>query len=68
MILIDFAGHKIECPDGTTVAELLEIEEVRNPEVALIQVNFVDVTPDHRDSTVLHSGDQVDVLYFLGDS
>lgn len=68
MMQIQFDGARKNYADGLSVAQWLEAEDIANPEVALIQVNGRDVRPNERETTVLHDGDKVALLYFLGDS
>lgn len=55
-------------PQGITVARWMELDQVRNPEVAIIHVNDRCIPRDRLDRTVLQEGDRVQLLYFLGDS
>ncbi len=65
---VTYLGKSKAFPDGLTVSDWLVLENITNTEVALIQVNGVDVVPDERPSVVLKDGDEITLLYFLGDS
>ena len=61
-------GERKTYPRPLTVQEWMDLEQVRNQEVAIIHVNDRDIPPDRRKSTLLQEGDRLQLLYFLGDS
>jgi len=61
-----YAGKTREYPEGTTVAELLKIEEVQNARYASVAINDVFASISAYDITELHEGDVVEVLYLMG--
>lgn len=65
---ITVSGEEREYPNGLNITQWLKCAEIPNQEVALIQVNGKDVLPSKRSTTYLKDGDEVQVLYFLGDS
>lgn len=65
---LNVSGEVCDCPDGLTVQSWMEYAQIRNPEVALIQVNFKDILRQDWAAVQLNEGDRIDVLYFLGDS
>ncbi|MBR1870574.1 MAG: sulfur carrier protein ThiS [Kiritimatiellae bacterium] len=63
---ITIADRKSEIADGTTVAQLLEIEKVEMPLYVTVSVNDEFIATDARETTVLKDGDHVEFLYFMG--
>ena len=61
-------GERKTYPRPLTVQEWMDLEQVRNQEVAIIHVNDRDIPPDRRKSTLLQEGDRLQLLYFLWDS
>ena len=63
---ITVGGESKEYADGTTVAQLVEAEQVENPDYVTVAVN--DAFVDHGDFAghVLADGDTVEFLYFMG--
>ena len=61
-------GERKTYPRPLTVQEWMDLEQVRNQEVAIIHVNDRDIPPDRRKSTLLQEGDRLQLLYFLGAS
>jgi len=56
----EFPGEQI------TILELLQREHVQNPQVVTVQVNGDFYSSDRYDTTLLHEGDEVEFLYFIG--
>lgn len=67
-MLLNSCGVPKSYPDDITLERWLAIEEVTNPEVVLVQINGVDVDRTDWGSVVLSDGDEISLLYFLGDS
>ena len=60
------AGKKKEYPEGITVAQLIEAEEVEMPLYVTVSVNEEFIESDAKETTVLKDGDEVEFLYFMG--
>ena len=60
------AGVKKEYADGTTVAQLIEAENVETPQYVTVSVNDEFVKSGTFEETVLKDGDEVEFLYFMG--
>ena len=58
-------GEIREVPDGSTVAALLAQLGIKAPRVA-VEVNETVVTRDRHDEHVLHGGDAVEIVAFVG--
>ncbi len=63
---ITVSGEKKEYKDGLTLPELIEAENVETPEYVTVSINDEFVASDAKASTVLHDGDSVEFLYFMG--
>lgn len=63
---ITVAGTRKEYPDGLTVEQLIEAENVEMPLYVTVTVNDEFVDNKNRASTVLADGDAVEFLYFMG--
>lgn len=57
-----------EYPEGISLARWTQLEQIRNPEVAILHVNDRVIPPASWESTLLQEGDRIQLLYFLGDS
>ena len=60
------SGNQKEYADGITVAELIQLEKVQTPEYVTVSVGDEFVKSAELGSTVLHDGDVVEFLYFMG--
>ena len=58
-------GEIREVPDGSTVAALLALLGIKAPRVA-VEVNEAVVTRDRHAEHVLHAGDSVEIVAFVG--
>lgn len=65
-MIISIAGEKKEYAEGTTVTELIEKEDVDNPQYVTVTVNDEFVDRAAFDTTVLKEADEVEFLYFMG--
>ena len=65
-MIISIAGEKKEYAEGTTVTELIEKENVDNPEYVTVTVNDEFVDREKFTATILKEGDEVEFLYFMG--
>jgi sulfur carrier protein len=63
---ITVAGNKKEYPEGLTVRELIEKEDVESPMYITVTINDDFVKSDEFDTTVINDGDTVEFLYFMG--
>lgn len=63
---ITVGGEKKEVPDGMTVAELIELEQVETPEYVTVSINEEFIDRSTFESRVLREGDEVEFLYFMG--
>jgi len=58
-------GESREVPEGTTVAQLLEELKIV-PERVVVEVNLTILKRAQHATTVLHEGDQVEIVRFVG--
>lgn len=63
---ITVVGNKKEVKDGLTLPELIESENVENPQYVTVSINEEFVSKDDELKTVLKDGDVVEFLYFMG--
>lgn len=63
---ITVGGDKKTVADGTTVAQLVEQENVENPDYVTVAVNDAFVDHADFDTHALAEGDTVEFLYFMG--
>ncbi|MGN0674445.1 MAG: sulfur carrier protein ThiS [Oscillospiraceae bacterium] len=63
---ITVAGVKKEYEDGTTVAKLIEQENVETPQYVTVTINDDFVESGAFETTVIKDGDSVEFLYFMG--
>ena len=63
---ITVSGTAKEVKDGLTLPELIELEDVEQPEYVTVSINKEFVASADKDSTVLKDGDSVEFLYFMG--
>ena len=66
MLHLIIGGERREIPEGTTVAQLLVYENVEMPEYVSVSVNEQFVQKDTFDRAVLHDGNVVEFLYYMG--
>jgi sulfur carrier protein len=59
-------GEKKEYPEGTTVKELIEKENVENPEYVTVSLNNDFVDQGAFEGTTLKDGDEIEFIYFMG--
>lgn len=60
------AGKKKEYEEGLTVKALIDLENVENPLYVTVTVNDDFLKSEEIETTVLHDGDSVEFLYFMG--
>lgn len=63
---ITVAGNKKNYEKGLTVQQLIEFENVENPQYVSVTLNDDFVRSSEFAATVLHDGDNVEFLYFMG--
>lgn len=63
---ITVAGKKKEYPEGLTVKQLIEAEDVESPLYVTVTINDDFVKSDEIDTTVIKDGDEIEFLYFMG--
>ncbi len=65
-MVIKVAGNQKEVAEGLTVAQLIVDENVETPQYVTVTVNDDFVEQGQFEGTVLHEGDTVEFLYFMG--
>ncbi len=65
-MIISIAGEKKEYAEGITITELIEKENVDNPEYVTVTVNDEFVDREAFPTTALKESDEVEFLYFMG--
>ncbi|MBR6222911.1 MAG: sulfur carrier protein ThiS [Lachnospiraceae bacterium] len=63
---IKVAGETKEVKDGLTLTELIENEQVENPEYVTVSINEEFLERAQIAETVLKEGDDIEFLYFMG--
>lgn len=63
---IRVAGNKKEYEEGLTLPQLIEKEDVENPEYVTVTINDEFVSRDDFEKTVIQDGDEIEFLYFMG--
>jgi sulfur carrier protein len=65
-VRLTVAGQTKEYDAGLTVSELIRLEQVETPEYVTVSVNDEFAPSGSFETTVLHDGDSVEFLYFMG--
>lgn len=60
------AGEKKEYAEGTTVAQLIANEKIKDAQSVTVSVNEEFLRLAQYDSYVVHDGDEIEFLYFMG--
>ena len=60
------SGNEKEYADGLTVEKLIELEKVETPMYVTVSINDEFIASGTFAETVLHEGDSVEFLYFMG--
>jgi sulfur carrier protein len=60
------AGNLKEVPADITVKELIALENVETPDYVTVSINDNFIMSTEHETTVLHDGDVVEFLYFMG--
>ncbi|MCC8073514.1 MAG: sulfur carrier protein ThiS [Clostridiales bacterium] len=63
---ITVAGKKKEYPQGLTVKQLIEAEDVESPLYVTVTINDDFVKSDEIETKVINDGDVIEFLYFMG--
>jgi sulfur carrier protein len=66
MAKITLNGTSQELESSTTIAQLIALNNIFQPEMVSVQLNSEFVLREDFESTVLHDGDEIDFLYFMG--
>lgn len=66
MAKITVNGNQQEVQAPITVAELIKLNNVLQPEMVSVQVNEEFVDREDFDTKTLNEGDSIDFLYFMG--
>ena len=65
-MFIKVAGEKKEYPEGLTVNELIEKEDIETPQYVTVTINDEFVESGAFESTEVKDGDVIEFLYFMG--
>lgn len=63
---LTIAGEKKEYAEGTTVAQLIANEKIKDAQSVTVSVNEEFLRLAQYDSYVVHDGDEIEFLYFMG--
>ncbi|MGN1194625.1 MAG: sulfur carrier protein ThiS [Acutalibacteraceae bacterium] len=63
---ITVSGKKKEYNEGLTVSELIAAEEVSSPLYVTVTINDDFVRSDEFETKVIHDGDVIEFIYFMG--
>jgi sulfur carrier protein len=66
MAKITVNGKTQEIEDNTTLAKLISLNNISQPDMVSIQLNEEFILKNDYDSILLKDGDIVDFLYFMG--
>ena len=65
-MFIKVAGEKKEYPEGLTVKELIEKEDVETPQYVTVTINDEFISKADVPETEVKDGDVVEFLYYMG--
>ena len=65
-MVVTVAGEKKTYDEGLTIAKLIEVEKVENPDYVTVTVNDEFVESTDFATTALKENDVVEFLYFMG--
>ncbi|WP_347995597.1 sulfur carrier protein ThiS [uncultured Eubacterium sp.] len=65
-MLVTVAGEKKKIEQGTTIAKLIEIKKVENPEYVTVTVNDEFLNRADFETTQVKENDTIEFLYFMG--
>ncbi|MCD7828485.1 MAG: sulfur carrier protein ThiS [Clostridiales bacterium] len=63
---ITVSGKKKEYPQGLTVKQLIDAEDVESPLYVTVTINDDFVKSDEIETKVINDGDVIEFLYFMG--
>lgn len=63
---LTIAGEKKEYAEGITIAQLIANEKISDPQSVTVSVNEEFPRMAQYESYVLHDGDEIEFLYFMG--
>ena len=63
---IEINGEETAVDDGLNVASLLEVQDVKMPEMVSVELNDEILERKDFETTILKEGDRVELLYFMG--
>ena len=63
---ITVAGEAKEFEEGLTVRQLIDVSDVDDPLYVTVALNDEFLRQETYEETVLHDGDEVEFLYFMG--
>ena len=66
MAEIKVNGNPQDIPESTSIASLLKINNVSQPDMVSVQLNGEFVLAKDYELTVLKEDDEIDFLYFMG--
>ncbi|GHV29872.1 thiamine biosynthesis protein ThiS [Bacteroidia bacterium] len=66
MAKITVNGKSQEIEDNSTLAKLISLNNISQPDMVSIQLNEEFILKNNYDSILLKDGDTVDFLYFMG--
>lgn len=66
MTKITVNGKPQELENATTLARLIALNNIVQPDMVSVQLNEEFVQRERYEATVLKDGDEVDFLYFMG--
>lgn len=63
---ITVAGNKKEYEEGLNIKQLIDKEQIDNPEYVTVTLNDDFLQKENFETTILKEGDIVEFLYFMG--
>lgn len=63
---IKINGEALELAESVTITKLLELQNVKMPDMVSVELNGSVRMRDTYDTTVVNDGDEVEFLYFMG--
>lgn len=63
---ITVTGNKKTFEEGITIAKLIEVEDIENPDYVTVTLNDNFLDRENFETTKLNEGDVVEFLYFMG--
>ena len=63
---VNVNGENVDVPDGTTIAQLLTLQEVKMPDMVSVELNGEIADRSAFETSVLSADDAIELLYFMG--